>query len=97
RDGVPYDADVVSVPKFAKVGVPDDFTIVMRTDQGEELVFEGSPIVTMPMTFFSPNDHLHGVSSDPDHNVCLLSPTRFRCGGVDGVGHLELSCLSQLR
>jgi hypothetical protein len=96
RDGIPYDAETVTVPRYSKAAVPDDWTVVLRDDLGEEIVIEGSPIGSVPMTTLAPNDLINGLNGDPDGYSVLLSPSVIRCRGEQGEGHLELSTLNRL-
>jgi hypothetical protein len=96
RDGVPYDAETVQVPRFTKVAVPDDWTVVIRDDRGEEIVVEGSPAGSVPMTTLAPNDLINGLTGEPEGYTVLLSPSVVRCRGEQGEGHLELSVLNSL-
>ncbi|MGH3629732.1 MAG: DUF7064 domain-containing protein, partial [Mycobacteriales bacterium] len=96
RDGIPYDAEVVTVPHYTEPAVPGEWTVVVRDDLGEELVFEGTPIGSVPMTTLAPNDLVNGLDGDPDGYAVLLSPSRVTCRGEQGHGHLELSMLNRL-
>lgn len=96
RDGIPYDGEVVQVPHYTKSAVPGDWTVVIRDDRGERLVIDGSPIGSVPMTTLAPNDLINGLNGDPDGYSVLLSPSKIRCRGEEGEGHLELSMLNSL-
>ena len=96
ENGLPQDVEVIKAPHFTHRSVPPEFEAVLRTAAGRELVVEGSPVTSTPMTIISPNDMLHGISLAPADFSCLLSPSRLRLGDVGGVGHLELSALNQL-
>ena len=91
RDGVPYDAQVLRVPTYQRDDVPEAWTVVLRDDQGQELVVEGRPIDSVPMSIQAPNDLIQGLSGIADEHHCLLSPSWLTCNGEDGTGHLELS------
>jgi hypothetical protein len=91
RDGVPYDAEVVRVPTYQRDDVPEPWTVVLRDDRGEELVVEGQPIDSVPMSIQAPNDLIQGLSGLGDEHHCVLTPSRLTCRGEQGTGHLELS------
>jgi hypothetical protein len=84
------------VPRFTKVAVPDDWTVVIRDDRGEEIVVEGSPVGSVPMTTLAPNDLINGLTGEPEGYTVLLSPSVVRCRGEQGEGHLQLSVLNSL-
>ena len=91
RDGVPYDAEVLRVPTYQRDDVPEDWTIVLRDDQGEELVIEGQPIDSVVQSIQAPNDLIQGLTGIKDEHHCILSPSWLTCNGERGTGHLELS------
>lgn len=86
----------VKVPHYTKPAVPGDWIVVLRDDLGEEIVIEGSPVGSVPMTTLAPNDLINGLNGDPDGYSVLLSPSVIRCRGERGAGHLELSMLNKL-
>jgi hypothetical protein len=96
RDGIPHDAVPIKVPHYTKPAVPGDWIVVLRDDLGEEIVIEGSPVGSVPMTTLAPNDLINGLNGDPDGYSVLLSPSVIRCRGEQGAGHLELSMLNKL-
>ena len=96
RDGVPYDAAVLKVPHYTEPKVPGEWTVVLRDDRGEEVVLDGTPVGSVPMTMLAPNDLVNGLTHELDGTSVLLSPSRVRCRGEEGTGHLELSHLNGL-
>jgi hypothetical protein len=89
--GKPYDAEVLSAPTLRAIGLPGPFEVRMRAHDGSEIVVEGTPQLAVPMTFFSPNELVHGIDGIAGHYACVMSPSILRCAGEEGVGHLELS------
>lgn len=96
KDRKPYDAEVVSAPRFTNRAIPRSFEVVMRDHEGTEFVLEGNGLDSIPMTIVPPNDMFFGMSRDDDHYSCTMSPSTLSCNGAAAWGHLELSTLNQL-
>lgn len=97
RDGTPYDAEVVQVPTYQRDGIPELWTVILRSDEGEELLIEGKPINSVPMSIEAPNDLIQGLTGIEDEHHCTLIPSFLTCNGEEGTGHLELSRFNRLR
>ena len=97
RDGIPYDAEVIEVPTYRRDDIPEDWRIVLRDDLGQDLVIDGKPIDSVPMSIQAPNDLIQGLTGLEDEHNCILTPSFLTCNGEQGTGHLELSRFNQIR
>jgi len=95
-DGKPYDAEVLSAPKFSTRSIPTSYQVVLRDHEGKELQIDAHGIDSQPMSIVPPNDMFFGMSRDPEQHSCTLSPSRLEVNGVTGWGHLELSALNSI-